>query len=215
MQAGNLRATLPVMPYSAAWGLVLNLAGIETRLGDEQATTVIDPKAPPLRIALGLPGLDPEIGSLFQQAHGYPVGSSGKALQERTRGAKYWIAPVRREVLIGLDIVVAFETDDAVGRRVRDGLVGQGSWPRYGLPFAGDNNLLFDRIDQLLEPPPCRWYVPVNLKDPPRRGATRLTRAIDRSDSSRTESDLVAPQAEAAPAPPDDAWRWTPRAPNQ
>lgn len=215
MQAGSLRATLPVMPYSAAWGLVLNLAGIETRLGHEQATTGIDPKAPPLRIALGLPGLDPEIGSLYQQAHGYPVGNSGKALQERTRGAKYWIAPVRREVLVGLDVLVAVEGDAAVGGRVRDGLVGQGSWPRYGLPFAGDNNLLFDRIDLLTEPPPCRWYVPVNLKDPPRRGATRLTRAIDRTDSSRTESELVSPQAEAASVPPDDAWRWTPRAPEQ
>lgn len=215
MQAGSLRATLPVMPYSAAWGLVLNLAGIETRLDRNQATTGIDPKAPPLRIALGLPGLDPEIGSLYQQAHGYPVGNSGKALQERTRGAKYWIAPVRREVLVDLDVLVAVEADAVVGRRVRDGLIGQGSWPRYGLPFAGDNNLLFDRIDLLPDLPPCRWYVPVNLQDPPRRGATRLTRAINRADSSRTESDLVSPQAEATPAPPEDAWRWTPRAPNQ
>lgn len=213
MQAGNLRATLPVMPYSAAWGLVLNLAGIETRRGLDLPTTGIDPAAPLLRIALGLPGSLPEISSLYQQGHGYPVGSSGKALQERTHGAKYWIAPVRREVLVGLDIVVAVEAEASVGERVRAGLAGQGAWPRYGLPFAGDNNLLFDRIDLISEPPPCRWFVPVNLRDPPRRGATRLTRAIDRSDSSRTESDLVNPQVEASVSPPDQSWKWTPRAP--
>lgn len=214
MQAGSLRATLPVMPYSAAWGLVLNLAGIETRHSLELPTTGVDPTAPPLRIALGLPGSEPGIGSLYQQAHGYPVGNSGKALKERTKGAKYWIAPVRREVLVGLDVVVAVEADSDVTRRVNEGLVGLGSWPRYGLPFAGDNNLLFDQIDLVIEPPPCRWYVPVNLNDPPRRGATRLTRAIDRGDSSRTESDLVTPQALRTALPPEESWKWTPRPPN-
>ena len=213
MQAGALRATLPMMPYSAAWGLVLNLAGVETRHGLDQPTTGIDPAAPPLRLALGLPGLEPESGSLYQQAHGYPVGKSGEDLQARTHGAKYWIAPVRREVLIGLDIVIAVQADPSICHRVDDGLMGRGDWRRYGLPFAGDNNLLFDQIDVVREVPRCRWYVPVNLKEPPRRGATRLTRAIDRSDSSRTESDLVAPQNDAVAVPPEGAWKWTPRPP--
>ena len=31
MQAGVYRGTFPVMPPSAAWGLALNLAGLETR----------------------------------------------------------------------------------------------------------------------------------------------------------------------------------------
>ncbi|MBX3463790.1 MAG: CRISPR-associated protein Cas5 [Planctomycetes bacterium] len=213
MQAGSLRASLPIMPYSAAWGLVLNLAGIETRQGIDLPTTGIDPAAPQLRIVLGLPGSAPGIGSLFQQGHGYPVGQSGKALQSRTHGAKYWIAPVRREVLIGLDLVVGVEAETSVAQRVSAGLSGQGAWSRYGLPFAGDNNLLFDHIDLVAEPPPCRWYVPVNPKDPPRRGAARLSRAIDRSDSSRTESELVCPQVEPSVVPPDESWKWTPRAP--
>lgn len=213
LQAGSLRATLPVMPYSAAWGLALNLAGIETRKGVDQTVTGTDPMAPPLRLAIGLPGPAPGVGSLFQQAHSYPVGSSGKDLQEHTHGAKYWITPVRREVLVDLDVVVGVEAADDLLTRLHDGLSGRGAWRRYGLPFAGDNNLLFDRIDLVLNPPPSRWYTPVELSGLPRRGATRLTRAIDRADSSKTVTDLVSPTAEAMESPPNQAWRWTPREP--
>ena len=178
MQAGSLRATLPVMTYSAAWGLVLNLAGIETRQGINQTTTGINPDAPSLRITIGMPTTVPGISSLFQQGHSYPVGNASQHLQEGTKGAKYHIAPVRREVLVGLDVVLGVEGDSEVTRRIRDGLVGRGDWPRYGLPFAGDNNLLFDRIDLLSSAPPCRWYTPIDLSAKPRQGATRLSRAI-------------------------------------
>jgi len=217
MQAGSLRATLPVMTYSAAWGLVLNLAGIETRQGINQTTTGTNPDAPSLRITIGLPIKMPGISSLFQQGHGYPVGKSpkGEALKALSHGAKYWIAPVRREVLVGLDVVLGVEGDSEVMRRIRDGLLGCGDWPRYGLPFAGDNNLLFDRLDLLPSAPLCRWYTPVDLNAKPRQGATRLSRAIDRADSSKTTCDLVAPQSdsEKTAEPPLSAWAWTPREP--
>lgn len=215
MQAGSLRATLPVMPYSAAWGLVLNLAGIETRQGLDRAVTGIDPSAPSLRLVVGLPYATPATSSLFQQAHGYPVGASGKELQALAKGAKYWIAPVRREVLVGLDVVVGVECDASIARQVHDGIAGRSTSRRYGLPFAGDNNLLFDRIEPITSPPACRWYTPVDLKAKPRQGATRLSRSIDRADSSRSVSELVAPQSETERSvePPADAWVWTPREP--
>jgi len=215
MQAGSLRATLPVMSYSAAWGLVLNLAGIETRQGLDRAVTGVDPSAPSLRLVVGLPYAPPTTGSLFQQAHGYPVGASGKELQVLAKGAKYWIAPVRREVLVGLDVVVGIECDASIAGRVRDGVEGRGNWRRYGLPFAGDNNLLFDRIEPITSPPACRWYTPVDLKAKPRQGATRLSRSIDRADSSRSVNELVAPQSESERTvePPANAWIWTPREP--
>ena len=213
MQAGSLRATLPVMTYSAARGLTLNLAGIETRQGLNQTTTGIDPTAPPLRISIGLPKSLPSIGSMFQQGHSYPVGNASQHLQERTKGAKYHIAPVRREVLVGLDVVLGIEAESGVAQRIRDGLAGRGYWPRYGLPFAGDNNLLFDRIDIISEPPECRWYTPVDLAAKPRQGATRLSRSIDRADSSQTVSNLVAPDSERTIDPPMSAWTWTPREP--
>jgi CRISPR-associated protein Cas5t len=215
MQAGSLRATLPVMTYSAAWGLALNLAGIETRQHVNQTTTGIDPNAPSLRITIGIPHSLPNTSSLFQQGHSYPVGNSSKNLQERAKGAKYHIAPVRREILVNLDVVLGIEGESELLQRIQDGLTGKANWPRYGLPFAGDNNLLFDRIDLINSPPPCRWYTPVALAEKPRQGATRLSRSIDRADSSKTVNNLVAPQGdeEKTREPPESAWVWTPHEP--
>ena len=66
---------------------------------------------PKLRIAIGV--VSPaESGSLYQQLHSYPVGNSGKELAARTHGAKYWILPVRREVLIGLDGIIGVESEE-------------------------------------------------------------------------------------------------------
>jgi CRISPR-associated protein Cas5t len=215
LQAGSLRATLPVIPYSAAWGLALNLAGIETRHGTEQSVTGTDPAAPALRVAIGLPGAVPGIGSLFQQAHGYRVGSDAatKAAAVRAKGAKYHIAPVRREILIGLDVVLGISGPSAVIERIGVGIVGEGDWSRYGLPFAGDNNLLYDSLAVLGSAPKCRWYTPVTVDGPPRKGAARLPVAIDRADSSRTRVLLVAPLADPSSVPDDSAWVWTPGPP--
>jgi len=207
MQAGVYRSTMPVVPPSAAFGLVLNLAGIEMR-GEDVGTTLIRPDVPRLRLAVGAVR-DTEVSTLYQQLHSYPVGNSGKERKEKTFGAKYWIAPVRREVLTGLDAVIAVESDDAdllanVGRGLRGELPGV----RYGLPFAGDNNFLFDRIEVVTTPPPARWYCRVSSNKPV-PGSVRLTVSIDRADQSRTKTALVAP-SDPCPLPPDAAWYTVP-----
>src|SRR5437764_1490064 len=104
-QAGVYRTSSPVMPHSAAFGLILNLAGIEMR--DTQSlyepTTRIREDVPRLRIAVGSVKL-PEKSSLFQQLHTYPVNESQegpKNLKPLTKGAKYWIVTARREILVG------------------------------------------------------------------------------------------------------------------
>ncbi len=212
-QAGVYRATSPVMPPSTAFGLVLNLAGIEMRTLTPGATTMIRDDVPKLRIAIGV--VSPaERGSLYQQLHSYPVGNSGKELAARTHGAKYWILPVRRELLIGLDGIIGIESaEDGLFDRVQRGLRGELGEPRYGLPFAGDNNFLFDRIDIIQEPPGAtHWYARVQPDDPPRRGSCRLTVGIDRADNSKTTSFLFAPVEQRSSAPPPLAWTWTPRA---
>lgn len=222
MMAGVLRPTMPVMPYSAAWGLLLNLAGIESRGPLTGVTTGLREGLPALRLALGeVPQADErgEPGppqherraSLYQQLHTYPVGSSGKELAERTHGAKYWIAPTRRELLVDLDLVVACEAPASLLERVRRGLAGTLEEPRYGLPFAGDNNLLFDELAVLERAPEARWYTPLREGEGPREGSARLTVSIDRGDSARTRSLLVAPEPECAAEPPAEAWVWTPR----
>ena len=97
LQAGVYRGTFPVIPPSAAWGLALNLAGIETRGPLNEPVTSIRPDAPHLWIAVGVLRAG-QRSTLYQQLHTYPVGSAGKELKPRTRGAKYWIAPgIRRE----------------------------------------------------------------------------------------------------------------------
>lgn len=211
MQAGVWRGTSPVMPPSAAWGLVLNLAGIETRAQGQGVTTLVRPDAPCLEIAFASRG-EPERASLYQQLHGYPVGNSGKELQARTHGSKYWIAPARRELLVGFEMVLGVKGPADLLERVRAGLRGALPGPRYGLPFAGDNNLLFDRIEELSNPPESRWYTPVRRDQPRRSGSCRLTVGIDRADASRTTSALFAPIASGSALPPDEAWVTVPRA---
>ncbi|KAA0254421.1 CRISPR-associated protein Cas5 [Acidobacteria bacterium ACD] len=213
LQAGVYRATAPVLPPSAAWGLVLNLAGYETRGPLDRPVTGLREGLPVLRIALG-EVTRPEVFSLYQQLHSYPVGTSGSGLRPRTKGAKYWIAPVRREFLSGLDAVIGVETDDpALPARVRRGLAGAGEWPRYGLPFAGDNNLLFDSIEVLDVPVPCRWYSRLGPDDQPGPVTCRMTVGIDREESSRTSSAVFGLGREPTTEPPESAWTWTPRVP--
>ena len=54
LQAGVYRGTFPVIPPSAAWGLVLNLAGIDTRGSLAEVVTPIRADAPTLEIAVGI-----------------------------------------------------------------------------------------------------------------------------------------------------------------
>lgn len=215
-QAGVYRGTAPVMPPSAALGLVLNLAGIEMRDHTSEPITLIRSDIPCLKLAFGtVAGGESEICTLYQQLHTYPVGNSGKEdLKPRTKGAKYWITPARRELLVGLDMVLGVQAKEELINQVRKGLCGELNKPRYGLPFAGDNNFLFDRIDILDEAPPTFWYVQIQADNPPMRGSYRLTVGIDRADNSKTVSLLYAPIEEPTSEPPQDAWTWTPKRPN-
>jgi CRISPR-associated protein Cas5t len=212
-QAGVYRASAPVMPPSTAYGLVLNLAGIEMRDPTPGVTTLIRAGLPALRMAVGLIST-PERSTLYQQLHSYPVGASGKELKAKTHGAKFWITPVRRELLVDYDGMIGVETsDETLLQQIRLGLRGELNSPRYGLPFAGDNNLLIDRIDLIDEPPPTRWYLRMLPDDPPRKGSCRLTVGINRTDNSRTSTLLCAPVATSQSFPPEAAWIWTPSEP--
>ena len=215
MQAGVYRATSPVIPPSAAWGLVLNLAHIETRAALEGVVTQVRSDAPRLQLAIG--AIAPaEVGTIYQQLHGYPVGNSGKELEALAKGSKYWIAPARREILVGFDAVIGVRVEEGQGgqelrERVVRGLRGELPETRYGLPFAGDNNFMIDRIDVLEGPPKARWYVQINSDAGPSPDSCRLTVAIDRRHSARTRTSLFAPAQ--ADAPPEGAWVWVPDPP--
>ncbi len=213
-QAGVYRSTSPVMPPSAAFGLILNLASIEIRDVTSGANTLIRSDLPCLNLSIGtVAETESEVCTLYQQLHSYPVGASGKELKARTHGAKFWITPVRRELLVGLDMVLGVQAEHELIERVKQGLRGHLHEPRYGLPFAGDNHFLFDQIDVLDELPPVLWYVQMQPDDPPMRNSYRLTVGIDRADNSKTRSYLYAPIEHPASEPPVHAWTWTPREP--
>lgn len=216
--AGWYRPTAGFLTHSAAYGLLLNLAGIESRLREDEPghdgrvpATLTRLDLPACRIALGLPaGVEPpRAQSLFQQLHNYPVGSQAGMPPELAKGNKNNISPVRRELLVDLSAVIAL--DDA-GRgdleaRVVRGLRGEFNTGRYGLPFLGDNGYLVDRLMVLDDDTPVRWYERVEgAAGGPRPHATRLTTQIDRADMSRTRSALFAPADAPALEPPAAAW---------
>lgn len=209
-QAGGYRSSYPVIPPSAAYGLVLNFAGIEMRGPLDGVTTVIRSGLPELGIAIGLLSR-PRVEKVFQQLHAYPVGSTASRLGTRTHGAKYLIGPARRELLVGYNGVVGVRTTDpSLAGLIRQGVLGGSGLDRYGLPFLGDNNFMLDEVDLLTAPPPTWWYSRVVAGDPPRRGTCHLTVGIDRTDNYRTSSARMAPTDRPLEWPPETAWILTP-----
>ena len=214
--AGWYRPTAGFLTPSAAYGLALNLAGIETRRDDGlSAMTVTRYDLPPARIALGADPSRPlpVVQSVFQQLHNYPVGSSGKERKGEARGNKYNITPVRREFLSGLRAVVTLEFPDhpEIEREIRSRLANGDPKPssRYGLPFLGDNAFLVDKIEVVDTPSAARWFRKVGeagRDDGPVPGSTRLTTWVDRRDMSGTRTELCAPDDDAIAEVPDDAW---------
>lgn len=207
--AGYFRPTAGFMTYSAAYGFLMNLAGIEMRRDDGESvmTLIRTGDLPPCRIALGTTAL-PQVHSLFQQLHNYPVGTSGKDGAERSKGSKYNIVPVRRELLSGLKARILAECSGEVETAIADGLAGKGG-KRYGLPFLGDNNFLPDRIE--LSPPPAgtRWWrrvLPGETNEGLKQDVTRLTISIDRADMTRTTSSLFILDENKSDTPPEGAW---------
>lgn len=213
LQAGVYRASSPTIPPSAAWGLVLNLAGIETR--DSAPIPVTRRKVDVPRIELAIGELrPPQVNSVYQQLHGYPVGNSGKDLAAVSHGSKYWIVPVRREILTDIDLFIGVRGADAIlERQLKAGLDGAGI--RYGLPFLGDNNFLVDRIDLLDHPGLANWFCRLDHKNSDSvRDTCRLTVDIDREDSALTRAAIYRRSDTPTDVPPESAWTWVPGAPD-
>jgi CRISPR-associated protein Cas5t len=233
LTAGSYRESAPFITPSAAYGLLLNTAGIDSRFEDGvSAMTRMRGGLPPVAIAVGMLS-EPEVCSLYQQLHSYPPGEGNKVVAPetgrkvgerelglaRTKYGKWRVTPVRRELLCGIDGYIAIQENDQFETEIRDGLAAGVSRPRpdgrprYGVPFLGDNNLLIDRLTVLKpgEQRAARWYcllhkLPTGAVSEVRSGTCRMTYCIDRADMSRTKSDLYAPQVEPTMNIPDSAW---------
>ncbi len=215
--AGWYRPTATFLTPSAAYGLLLNLAGIESRLREGEEghdgrvpASLTRPVLPPACLALGAPPGDcPEqrVRTAYQQLHNYPVGTSGQERAEAAWGNKYNITPVRRELLMDLRAFLVLKAPE-LEDRVRRGLRGELNEGRYGLPFLGDNSFLIDRIEELPLIPLAHWYEKVSETSAGGLlpGTARLTIRIDRADLSQTTSALFARTEEPMNAIPEAAW---------
>ncbi|PJZ60799.1 CRISPR-associated protein Cas5 [Leptospira adleri] len=222
-QAGNYRVTMPTIPHSAAYGLILNLAGIEMRTAVNEMTTLIknvsneysfenEGSIPSLEIAIG----DIEStkkGSVYQQLHDYPPAVK-ETKKERAKGTKPRIIPTRREFLIGLNTIIGVRSNiSGFMKKILNGMNGN-TENRYGLPFAGDNNYLFDFLEISEKAMyPTTWYYPISADEIPETETIRLTVGIDRNDNSKTNSPLFAISKVKSLEPPTAAWVWTPKKP--
>lgn len=105
--AGWYRPTATFLTPSAAYGLVLNIAGIESRLPEgapghdgKTPATLTAPNLPAMKLALGAPAVDrdgrtigfadafPRVQSVYQQLHNYPVGKGNKVDDPENPGEK-------------------------------------------------------------------------------------------------------------------------------
>lgn len=166
LHAGHFFDTFPTMPPSAAFGLLLNLAGIEMRGEMRPTVTTIRKDLPAMQIAVG--DIPPPKGlplfaqnermsnALFQHLHVYPVGDSNDSARKegRTCGQKGLARPARRRILVGLDCLIAVRAEAWLIGRILSGCQGEFNSSRYGIPFAGDNNFFFELIEPVLSPFP-------------------------------------------------------------
>lgn len=211
--AGAYRPTAPFITPSAAYGLLLNVAAIETRLDDGRSpATVTKTGLPPADVAIGAVTL-PTVQTIYQQLHNYPVGAVSAEAAARSRGTKPNIQPIRREYLADLDAYVCLDGNAELEARVREGLrEGEGfrpdGPPRYGLPFLGDNSFTLSVLREEPEPREAAyWFVRATREqgaDVP--NPCRLTVWIDRASSARTAVGLYGRQDEPAAEPPPGAW---------
>jgi CRISPR-associated protein Cas5t len=211
--AGWYRPTAAFLTHSAVYGLLLNVAGIESRLWEHEAehpgnapASLMREGLPTIRLALGKPdgNLSPRVETIFQQLHNYPVGASGMP-PELTKGTKNNITPVRREMLCDVHAIAAVECEYDFAASLRRGLSGESTGRQYGLPFLGDNAFLLDRLEEIKPRPVC-WYERVDPAARPINGTFRTTLRVDHADMSKTKSELFAPSTEMRAEPNDAAW---------
>lgn len=218
LTAGWFRPTAPMMTPSAAYGLLLNFAAIDSRVVESDEShdgktpaSLTRTDLPRAKIALGIPKESPRPlqQNVFQQLHNYPIGKDAGVPKEWTKGSKNNISPVKREFLSELDIVIGIDTDSEFCKRISDGLCGAFNDTRYGLPFLGDNSFLLDSADVLEWPPITNWYERIEGakgKQSRINEAARLTTYVDRSGFSGTKSFIFMPAKEATDIPSAAAW---------
>jgi CRISPR-associated protein Cas5t len=196
---GWFRPTAIFMSHSAAYGLLLNIAGIDYRVaGRHNGATPPDPgKSPRLRIAVGClpkpqggPSM-PSVGSSLEQLHVYPLNGEKTETSKKTKTSKTktlqktHVRPVTGEFLVNLKAVIGIDAEPDLVEKLRDGL--NGNLARRGAPFAGDSNMGFSYLEEY--DGPAYWFSPFNHQVIGQDARyMHSTLWIDRHESNRTRT---------------------------
>lgn len=188
--------TSDFLTHSAAYGLLLGLAGIE-RDKKQDFTDA--------RIAVGVIGENlPKRGSIYQQLHS-AIGAN-VADFERTKGTKPNIRPVVREVLISLEGYIGLDHAE-LEQRVSDGIDKPEGLNCWGIPFLGDNNFFLEKLEvSNLPHKSCRWFTRyTNEQVVEGERLHYLSVWTDYEDNSRSHS-LLFSLSQESEKPPPKSW---------
>lgn len=204
-QSVEMAVTADFLTHSAAYGLLLGLAGIPR---EEKKTYQR------IRIALGMTGEKlPIRGRAYQQLHWIKKEGRGKAeplpvALERSKGTKPDIRPYVREFLHGIEGWIGLEcaARPEFEQLVEDGVNQPEKLDNWGLPFMGDNNFFIERLGVSKAPSACRWFSPYEGGLlPPEERLHYLSVWTDYESNSRSGS-FPFILTDVSETPPDDAW---------
>jgi CRISPR-associated protein Cas5t len=179
-QSVEMLSTAEFITYSAAYGLLLGLAGIDSR------NPQVKKQYSAARIALGTMCL-PRKGRAFQQLHKY----KDKKEIPRAKGRKPFIDTYWREFLYDrLEGYIGLEHPE-LESLVRQGIEEPATLNYWGLPFMGDNNYFIERLDIVETPRQCQWFHQFTQGDEVSgERLFYLSAWTDYQDSTRSKSSL-------------------------
>lgn len=205
-QSIEMAATTDFVTYSAAYGLLLGLAGINRDRKDEFIGA---------RIALGTWREKlPIRGRAYQQLHWVktegrtPKTKGGESLEEaygRSKGTKPDIRAAWREYLFGLQGYIGLD-HPSLEEQVRRGINNPAELEYWGVPFLGDNNFFIERLREEPQPNSCEWLCKLDDAKMPRgERLFYLSVWTDYQENKRSLSCLFY-LGKTGPEPPSEAW---------
>jgi len=205
-QSIEMVATADFVTYSAAYGLLLGLAGINRDRKEEFKGA---------RIALGTwKEKLPVRGRSYQQLHWVKTegrkskAKGGETLPEafeRSKGTKPDIRAVWREYLAGLQGYIGID-HPKLEELVRQGINDPAGLDCWGLPFLGDNNFFIERLREDPQPNACEWLCKLDdVKPPLGERLFYLSVWTDYKENKRSLSGLFY-LSQSATQPPKEAW---------
>lgn len=184
----ELATTAEFITHSAAYGLLLGLAGVDRQRKKEFIGT---------RIAIGCKRL-PRAGRFFQQL------IQGRRVLTGD-GGQLNLRPFWREVLFDLEGYIGFD-NSPLEELVVKGINEPSLLDYWGLPFMGDNNFFLERVEVCKKPESCRWFYPFNgerLQRGERLHFLSIWTDYETNMRSRGLLFALTPNQEY---PPSDAW---------